>query len=205
MANIKVIYPGTFDPITFGHLDIIKRTVKIFSNLVIAVAEDTSKSPIFSLEERINLVKKDISAFLPKDTNIKVKSFKGLLVDFAQSENAAVIIRGMRAVSDFEYEFQLAYMNYKLSPIIETIFLPASENGHFISSRFVKEVARLKGNLSGFVSPDVAQKLKEKFYIPDEFQELDRSASGEHKERIKHKRLRVNRDARLPQLFKDEG
>ncbi len=164
MANIKVIYPGTFDPITFGHLDIIKRTIKIFSNLVIAVAEDTSKSPIFSLEERISLVKEDISTLLPKNKNIEVKSFKGLLVDFAQAENAMVIIRGMRAVSDFEYEFQLAYMNYKLSPNIETIFLPASENGHFISSRFVKEVARLKGNLSGFVSKNVEKKLKEKFH-----------------------------------------
>ena len=164
MANIKVIYPGTFDPITFGHLDIIKRAVKIFGKLVIAVAEDTSKAPIFSLRERISLVKKDTNAFCPHEQKIEVKSFKGLLVDFAHQENAALIIRGMRAVSDFEYEFQLAYMNYKLSPDIETIFLPASENGHFISSRFVKEVASLKGNLSGFVSSDVAQKLKEKFH-----------------------------------------
>lgn len=162
MANIKVIYPGTFDPITFGHLDIIKRTVKIFGNLVVAVAEDTAKAPIFSLKERISLVKKDIKAFCSHEQKVEVKSFKGLLVDFAYQENAAVIIRGMRAVSDFEYEFQLAYMNHKLSPNIETIFLPASENGHFISSRFVKEVARLKGNLSGFVSSDVAKKLKEK-------------------------------------------
>ena len=164
MSDIKVIYPGTFDPITFGHLDIIKRSVKIFSNLVIAVAEDSSKSPIFSLAERMDLVKKDVSNFCSTDAMVEVKSFRGLLVDFAHKEKAAVIIRGMRAVSDFEYEFQLAYMNYKLSPNIETIFLPASENGHFISSRFVKEVARLKGNLSGFVSSEVASNLQDKFH-----------------------------------------
>lgn len=163
MPNIKVIYPGTFDPITFGHLDIIKRAAKIFDNLIIAVAEDTSKSPIFSLKERIDLVQKDIEGIKVAKKKIVVKSFKGLLVDFAKAEKAQVIIRGMRAVSDFEYEFQLAYMNYKLSPTIETIFLPASENGHFISSRFVKEVARLKGNLKGFVSQAVEKKLKEKY------------------------------------------
>jgi pantetheine-phosphate adenylyltransferase len=163
MLNIKVIYPGTFDPITFGHLDIIKRTAKIFGQLVVAVAEDTEKSPIFNLEERVELVNHDIEYLCHMKKKIEVKSFKGLLMDFALEEKAAAIIRGMRALSDFEYEFQMAYMNHKLSPEIETIFLPASENGHFISSRFVKQLGRLGGNLSGFVSDNVAKKLREHF------------------------------------------
>jgi pantetheine-phosphate adenylyltransferase len=155
------IYPGTFDPITYGHLDIIKRGLKIFQHIIIAVADDTPKSPIFTLKQRVALVESDIKELRNGNNKIEVKPFKGLLVDFAKQEKASVILRGLRAVSDFEYEFQLAFMNAKLSPQVETIFLPASENSHFISSRFVKEFARLKSDLSNFVSPTVAKKLNE--------------------------------------------
>ncbi len=161
MKKIVAIYPGTFDPITIGHLDIIKRASGIFNNIIIAIAEDSNKSPIFSLKQRVEMAKKEIDKHIDSTGNIEVKSFKGLLTHFAQQEGAKVLIRGMRAVSDFEYEFQMAYMNAKLAPDIQTIFLPASEKSHFISSRFVKELARLKGNLSGFVSPAVEKKLKE--------------------------------------------
>lgn len=152
------IYPGTFDPITKGHFDIIARSAKIFPNLVIAIAEDTPKSPIFSLSERVAMVEKEI-AKLKGSSNIKVVGFSGLLVDFAKSQGASVILRGLRAASDFEYEFQMSFMNYKLDSQIETMFLPATENGHFISSRFVKQLARLGANLSGFVSDEIAEKL----------------------------------------------
>ena len=157
MKKIIAIYPGTFDPITYGHMDIIKRSTKIFENLIIAVAEDTTKSPIFSVDDRVKMVKQEIKTL--KNININVVSFSGLLIDFASKQKATVILRGLRAASDFEYEFQMSFMNYKLSSEIETLFLPASENGHFISSKFVKELARLGGNISGFVSNDVAERL----------------------------------------------
>jgi pantetheine-phosphate adenylyltransferase len=159
MEKLIAIYPGTFDPITLGHLDVINRAASIFSNLVIAVAEDTNKSPIFSLEERVSIVEKEIQNSVKSRTNLIVKPFKGLLIDFAEQQNAKVILRGMRALSDFEYEFQMAFMNNKLAPNIQTFFIPASEKGHFISSRFVKELARLRGDLSKFVSKDVEKKL----------------------------------------------
>lgn len=163
MKEIVAIYPGTFDPITHGHMDIIKRASKIFERLIIAVADDTPKSPVFSLAERVNIVEQEIKSLLNNNNkkSIKVMPFSGLLVDFARSQKATVIIRGLRAASDFEYEFQMSYMNYKLASEVETLFMPATENGHFISSRFVKELARLKGNLKGFVSDNVARKLYE--------------------------------------------
>lgn len=159
MALVKAIYPGTFDPITNGHLDIIARITKIFPELLIAVAEDTNKSPIFSVKKRVELAKKEINSRDYGLCKIEVLPFSGLLVDFAQQQNAGVIIRGLRALADFEYEFQMSYMNHKIQPKLETLFLPANENGHFISSRFVKELARLGGDVSGFVSENIAKEL----------------------------------------------
>lgn len=153
------IYPGTFDPITYGHVSIIKRALKIVDRLIIAVADDIPKTPIFSLQEREELVLAEIRA-LPEATRIEVASFKGLLVDFAKQKEACMIIRGLRAVSDFEYEFQLSATNTKLNPEIQTVFLPAGEKSQFIASRMVKEVARLGGDVTPFVSEQVAKKLK---------------------------------------------
>ena len=162
MNKTKIaIYPGTFDPITFGHLDMIKRASEIVDHLVIAVAKDTAKNPLFTLDERVELVKNAVKD-LGGETKISVEQFEGLLVDFAAKKGARLIIRGLRAVSDFEYEFQMFGMNAKLNPNIQTIFLPASENNHFIASKFVKEVARLGGDITKFVSPDVVKKLLHK-------------------------------------------
>lgn len=160
MNEIKAIYPGSFDPMTLGHLDIVERAANIFPNLVVAVSEDSNKVSMFSSQERLQIAQNEIKKALP-NRKIEVVSFKGLLIKFAQSINATVLVRGMRAVSDFEYEFQMAYMNSKLAANLQTIFLPASEKSHFISSRFVKELARLNGELRGFVSDDVEKRLIE--------------------------------------------
>lgn len=155
------IYPGTFDPITLGHVDIIKRAVRIVDRLVIGVAMDTAKTPIFSLKERVSMVRDDIDNLLPKNDadKIEVIGFEGLLVNFAKENNAGLIIRGLRAVSDFEYEFQMAGMNAKLNQDIQTVFLPASEQTHFVASRLVKEIVRLGGEVEGMVSQNVEKKL----------------------------------------------
>jgi pantetheine-phosphate adenylyltransferase len=155
------IYPGTFDPITFGHIDIIKRASQLFDHLIIASAKDSNKNPLFSLDERVELIKHEI-ANLRLESKVSVEKFEGLLVEFAKQKNAKIIIRGLRAVSDFEYEFQMFGMNSKLEPDIQTIFLPASENHHFIASKLVKEVARLRGDISKFVSPNVIEALNKK-------------------------------------------
>ncbi len=155
------IYPGTFDPITFGHLDIIKRASELFDHLIIAAAKDNYKNPLFTLDERVQLIEEEVASF-NQNKKISVEKFEGLLVGFAEKKNAKVIIRGLRAVSDFEYEFQMYGMNSKLNPDIQTVFFPASETNHFIASKLVKEVARLGGNISKFVSPNVAQKLEKK-------------------------------------------
>ncbi len=159
------VYPGTFDPITTGHMDIIKRALKVVDKLVIAVAEDSGKSPIFSLQKRSELVQADVRDALAAadQARVKVETFHGLLVNFAKEQEASVLIRGLRAVSDYEYEFQMACMNNKLAPDIETVFLTASESTHFISSRFVKQIAKLGGNISELVSANTARELKEKF------------------------------------------
>jgi pantetheine-phosphate adenylyltransferase len=157
------VYPGTFDPITKGHLDIIKRALNVVDKLIIAVALDTGKAPVFEMSLRAQLVEEDIRSFGQEAGRIQVKTFSGLLVNFAQENNANLLIRGLRAVSDFEYEFQMACMNSRLKPDIETVFLTASEDTHFISSRFVKQIARLGGDISSFVSPNVAKYLKAHF------------------------------------------
>jgi len=151
------IYPGTFDPITFGHLDIIKRASELFDHILIGVAKDNYKNPLFSIDERVDLIKSELSFM--SSNKISVEKFEGLLVDFAKQKNAKIIIRGLRAVSDFEYEFQMFGMNSKLDSNIQTIFLPASENHHFIASKLVKEIAKLNGDISKFVSPNVAKNL----------------------------------------------
>jgi pantetheine-phosphate adenylyltransferase len=155
------IYPGTFDPITFGHIDIIKRASQLFDHLIIASAKDSNKNPLFSLDERVELIQHEIKN-LHLENQVSVEKFEGLLVEFAKQKNAKIIIRGLRAVSDFEYEFQMFGMNSKLEPQVQTIFLPASENHHFIASKLVKEVARLRGDISKFVSANVVEALNKK-------------------------------------------
>jgi pantetheine-phosphate adenylyltransferase len=156
------IYPGTFDPVTTGHMDIIKRALHVVDKLVIGVAMDTGKEPVFELPMRGRLVQEDVNALLGADAaRVEVRTFSGLLVNFAEECGAKIIIRGIRAVSDYEYEFQMACMNARLKPDIETVFLTASEDTHFISSRFVKQIARLGGDISTFVSPNVAKHLSD--------------------------------------------
>jgi pantetheine-phosphate adenylyltransferase len=155
------IYPGTFDPITFGHIDIIKRASQLFDHLIIASAKDSNKNPLFSLDERVELIQHEIKN-LHLENQVSVEKFEGLLVEFAKQKNAKIIIRGLRAVSDFEYEFQMFGMNSRLEPQVQTIFLPASENHHFIASKLVKEVARLRGDISKFVSANVVEALNKK-------------------------------------------
>ena len=161
MSNKVAIYPGTFDPITFGHLDILERASLLFDKIILAVANNANKFPLFSVEERAEIAQLEIKRLNLK--NITVVSFDTLLVDFAKNQKINIIIRGIRAVSDFEYEFQMAYINKKLFPELETIFLPASEKSHFISATLVKEVAKLGGNLSGLVSEEIAKKIKKQF------------------------------------------
>jgi pantetheine-phosphate adenylyltransferase len=157
------VYAGTFDPITVGHLDIIRRALNVVDKLIIGVALDTGKAPIFNLEVRAELVSADMKSMGDEARRIEVKTFSGLLVNFAQENRATLLIRGIRAVSDFEYEFQMACMNSRLNPALETVFLTASEDTHFISSRFVKQIGRLGGDISSFVSANVAGHLKAHF------------------------------------------
>jgi pantetheine-phosphate adenylyltransferase len=152
------IYPGTFDPITFGHIDIIKRALKIVDRLIVAVAKDTAKNPVFSIEKRVAMVEKELK-IIGQNKVVEVVGFEGLLIDFAKQKGSSLIIRGLRAVSDFEYEFQMSGMNSKLDPKIQTIFLPASESVHFIASKLVKEVSRLGGDVSSFVPKNVEEEL----------------------------------------------
>jgi pantetheine-phosphate adenylyltransferase len=159
------IYPGTFDPITNGHTDIIRRAAKIVDRLVVGVARNDGKGPLFSTDERVEIVRDDIAHLLDKEARdrIEVRAFDILLMSFAESVDASVIIRGLRAVSDFEYEFQMMGMNARLNTEIEYVFLMASDRFQFISSRFVKEIGALGGDVSHFVSKRVAARLTERF------------------------------------------
>jgi pantetheine-phosphate adenylyltransferase len=158
------IYPGTFDPITNGHSDIIRRAIKVVDRLVIGVARNDGKGPLFATDERVEIVRDEVAHLENGDAErIEVRAFDTLLVDFARSVGATVVVRGLRAVSDFEYEFQMAGMNARLNPEIETVFLMASDRFQFISSRFVKEIGALGGDVAHFVSPRVALRLIERF------------------------------------------
>ena len=162
MKQIIGLYPGSFDPITNGHLDIILRASKIVDTLIIGVAINEKKKHLFDMTERTNLINEQLSINKKKLSNTKVIAFDGLLMNFAQKLNANIIIRGLRAVSDFDYEFQMTGMNARLNSEIETVFLMASEKHQFISSRFVKEICMLDGDVKSFIPEEVFYKLKEK-------------------------------------------
>jgi len=153
------IYPGSFDPLTNGHLDIIHRAAKLFDRVIVAVARNEDKTPLFTLKERLDLVRRALDTF----PNVQADSFDTLLVDYAEKQKGQAIIRGLRAVSDFEFEFQLALMNRKLNGRVETIFMMPRETYTFLSSRIVKEIARLGGNVQEFVPPHVQAALGRKF------------------------------------------
>src|SRR5689334_5278080 len=158
------IYPGTFDPITTGHAEIIRRALRLVDKLVIGPSINISKGPLFSLEERIEMLKEDAAELPPHDRpRVSVVPFRGLLIHFAREQGATVIVRGLRAVSDFEYEIQMANMNARMEPNVETIFLMASDGHQFIASSLVKDIARMGGDTSQFVSPKVYQRLRAKF------------------------------------------
>jgi len=160
MTNNRVaVYPGTFDPVTNGHTDLVTRAARVFPKVVIAIAESPHKKPLFSLEERIRLTRNEMANL----DNVEVVGFSNLLVEFVQQIGGSVIIRGLRAVSDFEYEFQLASMNRHIAPDVETMFLTPDEDYSFISSSLVKEVARLNGDVSEFVCKDVQSAMRERF------------------------------------------
>lgn len=155
---VTAIYPGTFDPITNGHIDLCHRALKMFDKVVVGVAENPGKSPFFDVDERVSMIQEVL-----KDKNrITVQPFKGLLIDFAREVDAGIIVRGLRAISDFEFEVQLAGMNRTLAPDIETVFLTAAERYAFVSSSLVREIANLEGDVSGFLHPLVLDKLNHK-------------------------------------------
>ena len=159
MGVTRAIYPGSFDPVTLGHIDIIHRARQLFDSVIVAVAQNEAKHALFTADERIAMIEDAIR----RAPGITVKKLDGLLVDFARAEDALVVIRGLRAVSDFEFEFQMALMNRRLEPRLETIFLTPKEDYTFLSSRIVKEVGRLGGDVTPFVPDSVALRLKRKF------------------------------------------
>lgn len=157
------LYPGTFDPITHGHFEIICRATKVVDKLIIGVAKNAGKGPLFDTKTRVKLVEAEIAPLIEKGACIEVLPFENLLIHYAKEVGAELIIRGLRAVSDFEYEFQMAGMNHRMCQEVETIFLMASDRHQFISSRFVKEIAVLGGDVSSFVSPKILKELNKRF------------------------------------------
>ena len=158
----RAIYPGSFDPVTNGHLDVIQRAATLFDEVVVAVAFNEQKQGLLAVEQRVELIR-GVAGGMP---NVRIAQFGGLLMDFARREGASAVVRGLRAVSDFEFEFQMALMNRKLEPEIETIFLMPAEKYTYLSSRIVKEIARLGGDVSAFVPESVLKALREKFSRP---------------------------------------
>ena len=159
MLTHTVVYPGTFDPVTNGHIDLVQRAAKLFERVVVAVATSEKKAPLFSLEERVSLLQEG----LRQVPAAEVVPFEGLLIDFVTAQQSHCVLRGLRAVADFEYEFQLANMNRAMNPEFESVFLTPSAELSYISSSLVREIASLGGDVSGFVTPNVAQALKQKF------------------------------------------
>jgi pantetheine-phosphate adenylyltransferase len=159
--KLTAVYPGTFDPITNGHIDILSRGGRMFDRIVVAILRNPDKDPLFPLEERVEILKSVVSRW----SNVQVESFDGLLVEFARARGAQVIVRGLRALSDFEYEFQMTLMNQRLEPGIQTVFMMPSEAYSYVSSRLVKEVARLGGDVTGLVPPEVVSRLKRRFAL----------------------------------------
>lgn len=157
----RAVYPGSFDPVTNGHLDVIERAARLFDEVLVAVAVNEAKSGTFPYDQRVELLREALTRF----DNVKVTRFEGLLVDFVYAQGAQVVIRGLRAISDFEFEFQMALMNRKLNPEVETMFLMSKEEYTYLSSRIVKEIAQLGGEIDGFVPHSVATALREKFGI----------------------------------------
>jgi len=154
----KAIYPGTFDPVTYGHLDIVERAARLYDKVVIAVAHSREKAPLFSVDERVAMLKDAVSRY----DNVEVEDFDGLVVDYAVNKSSKVVIRGLRMISDFEYEFQMALTNRKLNSDIETVFMMPKESYSYLSSKLIKEVAKLGADVSKFVPENVEKKLKEK-------------------------------------------
>ena len=154
------VYPGSFDPITNGHMDIIQRASKIYDRGIVGVLNNTSKNPLFTPQERVEMIRGELKSL----NNVEVLSFSGLLVDFARENGASVIVKGLRTVADFEYEFQMALLNKALDAEVETIFMMTDSKYSYISSSMVKELAGFNGNLAGFVSPEIEKKIKEKLY-----------------------------------------
>ena len=157
-ANVIAIYPGSFDPITNGHLDLVQRGARMFDRLIVSILRNDAKQPLFSVEERVEMLREVVQVY----SNVEVDSFDGLLVDYAAKQSATVLLRGIRAISDYEYELQMALMNRRLRPGIETVFMMANETYSFISSRLVKEVYGLGGNISGLVPPSVEARMHQR-------------------------------------------
>jgi pantetheine-phosphate adenylyltransferase len=157
---VRAIYPGSFDPLTNGHLDLIERGSKIFDELIVSVLRNTEKDPLFTVSERLEMLEQMVKQY----ENVRVEAFEGLLVDYAMQKKAKAVLRGIRAISDYEYELQMALMNRKLEPQLETVFMMPAETYSYLSSRLVKEIFRLGGSVRGLVPEVVEQRLREKFH-----------------------------------------